>query len=316
MWQNCPCIFKDTCAYYAYTGQYINERLVTVETTFWMVAAFTDRAFTGNPAGIFFVDDFPDTPLMQAIAAELNWSQTAFIKRFNQTNHDNHFIIRWFSPRDETPICGHATLAAAHLLWEKGFATTTSRITFDSMAGSLHATRSPDHWITLDFPSKPLWDCDTPPLLQQALITANGTVDIKSVMRDDLIYVVTLRNQTDLVALTPNLTFIESLDCRAISVTTSGRSGYDFESRYFAPRVGIPEDPVCGSSHARLGPLWAKRLDKTELMAFQASRRGGTLKINVTPERVAIAGMAITVCESKLLNVSLQRTSVEAQKAA
>lgn len=287
-----------------------------METTFWMVDAFTNRAFTGNPAGIFVSDDFPDTHVMQAIAAELNWSQTAFIKRFNSTNHDNHFIIRWFSPRDETPICGHATLAAAHLLWEKGFASTTSRITFESMAGALHATRSPDHWITLDFPSKPLWDCETPALLQQALVTSNGTVDIESVMRDDLIYVVTLRNQTDLAALTPHLNIIENLDCRAVSVTTTGRPGYDFESRYFAPRVGIPEDPVCGSSHARLGPLWAMRLGKMELIAFQASRRGGTLKINVTPERVAIAGMAITVCENKLLNVSFEKTQIGAEQKA
>ena len=270
-------------------------------TTFWLVDAFTDRAFAGNPAGVFIVDDFPDPTLMQTIAAELNWSQTAFVKRLPvQANDFDRFHIRWFSPRDEAPICGHATLASAHILWEKGF-TNKTKIVFESLAGPLTVTKEKDEWIALDFPQKKLVEYPLPLALKQALITPDGEVEITSVMRDELIYVVTLQNQSDLVALTPNLTLIESLDCRAVSVTTHGREGYDFESRYFAPRVGIPEDPVCGSSHCRLAPLWSERLGKTSLMAYQASKRGGFIKIEVCKDnRVTMSSKAITVCEGNI----------------
>ncbi|MDP4725198.1 MAG: PhzF family phenazine biosynthesis protein [Alphaproteobacteria bacterium] len=271
-------------------------------TTFWLVDAFTDRAFSGNPAGVFIVDDFPDPTLMQAVAAELNWSQTAFVKRLSSQEDFEHFHIRWFSPRDEAPICGHATLASAHILWEKNF-VKKNKIIFESLAGPLTVTKEENEWITLNFPKKKLVECSLPSALKQALVTANGEVEITSVMRDDLIYVVTLKNQSDLVALMPNLSLIETLDCRAVSVTTQGREGYDFESRYFAPRVGIPEDPVCGSSHCRLAPLWAERLEKTVLMAYQASKRGGFIKIDVRDDgRVTMSSKAVTVCEG---NISL-----------
>lgn len=272
-----------------------------MSTTFWLVDAFTDRAFAGNPAGVFVVDNFPEPNLMQAIAAELNWSQTAFVKHLKTSENDtDYFHIRWFSPRDEAPICGHATLASAHILWEKNF-TQKSKLVFESLAGPLIVTREKDHWITLNFPQKELKECDLPLPLKQALSTEKDDIEITSVMRDDLIYVVTLRNQSDLVALKPNLALIETLDCRAVSVTATGRDGYDFESRYFAPRVGIPEDPVCGSSHCRLAPLWAERLGKTSLMAYQASRRGGFIKINVlTDGRITMSSKAITVCEGNM----------------
>ena len=272
-----------------------------MKKTFWLVDAFTDRAFSGNPAGVFIVDEFPDTSIMQAIAAELNWSQTAFVKYLPENMHD-HFHIRWFSPRDEAPICGHATLASAHILWEQNF-TRKNKITFESLAGPLVATKNENGWITLDFPRKQLVECLLPPQLKQALTNENGEVEIASVLRDDLIYVVTLKSQNDLITLKPNLSLIESLDCRAVSVTAPGREGYDFESRYFAPRVGIPEDPVCGSSHCRLGPLWAERLGKTSLMAYQASRRGGFLKLDIFQNRVEISSQAITVCEVNIRNI-------------
>lgn len=269
-------------------------------TTFWLVDAFTDRAFAGNPAGVFIVDDFPHPALMQAIAAELNWSQTAFVKHLSSKEDFEHFHIRWFSPRDEAPICGHATLASAHILWEQNF-TKKSKLVFESLAGPLTVTREENDWITLNFPQKKLVECPLPPALKQALVTANGEVEITSVMRDELIYVVTLKNQSDLVALTPNLSIIETLDCRAVSVTATGREGYDFESRYFAPRVGIPEDPVCGSAHCRLGPLWAERLGKKTLMVYKASKRGGFMKMNILDnDRVTMSSKAITVCEGNL----------------
>ncbi|MES2252666.1 MAG: PhzF family phenazine biosynthesis protein [Pseudomonadota bacterium] len=285
-------------------------------TTFWLVDAFTDRAFSGNPAGVFVVDSFPDASFMQAIAAELNWSQTAFVKRLpSSTTEFDHFHIRWFSPRDETPICGHATLASAHILWEKNF-THKNKIVFESLAGTLTVTKEQNNWITLDFPKKKLVSCALPSELKQALITPDGEVNITSVMRDELIYVVTLQNQSDLVALTPNLTLIESLDCRAVSVTTLGREDYDFESRYFAPRVGIPEDPVCGSSHCRLGPLWAERLGKTSLMVYQASKRGGFMKINMLDDRVLMSSKAITICEGNMALELLAKSETKLKMVA
>lgn len=279
-----------------------------MSTTFWLVDAFTDRAFAGNPAGVFVVDDFPAPALMQAIAAELNWSQTAFVKHLKTPTDDtDYFHVRWFSPRDEAPICGHATLASAHILWEKRI-TQKPKLQFESLAGPLTVTQEKDHWITLNFPQRGVHECDLPLALKQALVTEKGEVEITSVMRDELIYIVTLRNQSDLMALRPNLTLIETLDCRAVSVTATGRDHYDFESRYFAPRVGIPEDPVCGSSHCRLAPLWAERLGKTSLMAYQASKRGGFIKINVLNDgRVTLSSKAITICESNMaLNLFTQ----------
>ncbi|MDP3371755.1 MAG: PhzF family phenazine biosynthesis protein [Candidatus Paracaedibacteraceae bacterium] len=275
-----------------------------METTFWMVDAFTDQPFAGNPAGVFVVSDFSNASVMQLIAAELNWSQTAFVKRLGTYNDYDHYAIRWFSPRDEAPICGHATLASAHILWEKGF-SAKNKVIFESLAGPLVATKNDQGWITLNFPNKPIVECELPQALKQALVGPHGEVEIISVHRDDLIYVVTLKNQSDLVTLTPNLNVIESLDCRAVSVTASGRDGYDFESRYFAPSVGIPEDPVCGSSHCRLAPLWANRFGKTSMIAYQSSKRGGFLRVDVIGDRVTLSSKAITVCEAKMQNVHI-----------
>jgi PhzF family phenazine biosynthesis protein len=284
-------------------------------TTFWLVDAFTDRAFSGNPAGVFIVEDFPNPTLMQSIAAELNWSQTAFVKRLSAEKDFDHFHIRWFSPRDEAPICGHATLASAHILWEQSF-TQKNKIIFESLAGPLVVTREENDWITLNFPQKELVECALPLALKQALVTPNGEVEIISVMRDELIYVITLKNQSDLVALTPNLSVIETLDCRAVSVTTHGREGYDFESRYFAPRVGIPEDPVCGSAHCRLGPLWAERLGKKNLMVYKASKRGGFMKMTICDDnRVTMSSKAITVSEATM-ETSLYATDYNLKRVA
>jgi PhzF family phenazine biosynthesis protein len=294
--------------------------------TFWLVDAFTDCAFSGNPAGVFIVDEFPGPMLMQLIAAELNWSQTAFVKRTGTDKTTliedaDHFHIRWFSPRDEAPICGHATLASAHILFENKL-TKTNKITFDSLAGQLTVTKEQNDWLTLDFPQKKLVECAMPPQLQQSLIGPNGPVDIVSVLKDDsiihdeTIYVVTLRNQADLATLTPDLRLIESLDYRAVCITTTGRLGYDYESRYFAPRVGIPEDPVCGSSHCRLGPLWANRLAKSDLMSYQASKRGGFIKIGIEGDRVTMSSKAVTVCESKFDLKMFDQRSNELKRVA
>jgi len=255
--------------------------------TLYLVDAFTDSPFQGNPAGVCFVDEFPDADLMQNIAAELNWSETAFVKQ----KSDHHFRIRWFSPRDEAPLCGHATLAAAHALWEQN-RTQSDLITFDSIGGPLTAEKSGD-WITLNFPAREVAPCSMPELLTEAL----GDVTIDSIYKDDVVYLVVLGDVNDLITLEPNLSLIEKIPCRAIIVTALGLDPYDFSSRYFAPSVGIPEDPVCGSAHCRLAPFWSKILNKTEFLAYQASKRGGILKVALEGDRVTLSGKAVTVCE-------------------
>ncbi len=257
----------------------------------WNVDAFTAKAFQGNPAGVCLVDHFPETQLMQTIAAEMNWSQTAFVTQ----KADHHFHIRWFSPRDEAPLCGHATLAAAHILWQEK-RTESQILTFDSLGGPLKAKKKEGGWIYLNFPARPIAPCALPDMLQQAL---HG-ITVQSVYKDDTLYLVVLRDVKDVVNLNPNLSLIEQIDCRAVVVTALGESSYDFVSRYFAPKVGIPEDPVCGSAHCRLIPFWSKILEKNDLLAYQASARGGVLKVRLMDDRVLIGGQAVTVSEGDL----------------
>lgn len=257
----------------------------------WLVDAFTNTSFKGNPAGVCLVDEFPDAEAMQQMAAELNWSETTFVKQ----KSDYHFHIRWFSPRDEAPLCGHATLAAAHILWEQQ-KTKCDLITFESIGGPLTAQRE-GSWITLNFPAREVVPCPMPEYLKDAL----GDVMIESVYKDELVYLVVLNDIDSVVNLVPNLSLIEKIPCRAVIVTTSGTPPYDFISRYFAPSVGIPEDPVCGSAHCRLTPFWSKILHKNEFLAYQASKRGGILKVSLQGERVTLSGQATTVCEGIFL---------------
>jgi len=269
----------------------------------WLVDAFTDKAFTGNPAGVCVVEnDFPDSEVMQNIATEMNWSQTAFVLQ----EDDRNFVIRWFSPRDESPICGHATLAASHIIWQQGL-STSNQIYFKSKADRLTAVRKDGGWIEMDFPVKPVKHCQLPDFMLEALnIQDSSTASVTSVWMDenpqtidDLIYIVQLTEPSMVKDLQPNLSVVERMPCRAIAVTASVADGesssYDFVSRYFAPRFGIPEDPVCGSAHCRLVPLWSKFLKKEEFTARQLSPRGGVLKLRLDGGRVKIAGQAITV---------------------
>ena len=267
---------------------------------FWQVDAFSDSVFNGNPAAVFVVSQFPHPWYMQQIAMELNLSQSAFVRPLSESEYE----IRWFSPKDEAPICGHATLASAHVLW-KHHGVQSKPIVFYSVAGPLRATTQQDGWIALDFPAKPLVQTQMPELLNRAL-GAGDSIRIESVWRDDLVYVVVLSDVGDLVELRPNLNKIAQLDARAVSITAYNDKGFlsndvDYFSRYFAPKVGIPEDPVCGSSHCRLAPFWANRLGKTMLTAYQASSRGGMIRLTVYPDRnrVMIAGQAISVSQGE-----------------
>jgi len=258
--------------------------------TYWLVDAFTAQPFKGNPAGVCVVDEFEDDAILQNIASELNWSETSFVKRIE----GNHFHLRWFSPKDECPLCGHATIATAHILWQQGFVTENT-ITFETLSGELSATREEDGWITLNFPARPVKPTISPEALRDAL----GNVNIEAVLSDDLIYVVVLPDVQDVIKAQPNLNLIEMLPVRAVCITARGALPYDFVSRYFAPRVGIPEDPVCGSAHCRLVPYWSDVLGKNNMLAYQASKRGGILKLSLIGDRVYISGQAVTISEGR-----------------
>lgn len=270
---------------------------------FWLVDAFTDTPYQGNPAGVCVVDEFLSEERMQEIAAELNWSETSFIKPLGE----NRYHIRWFSPKDEAPICGHATLAGAHILWTQGFVQGDD-IHFESCAGPLSVSRHGLH-MTMKFPNMPVRYIQTPDLMLEAL----GDVEIESVHRDSLIYIVILKSPEQVIHLAPNLSMIETFDCRAVTVTARGYYPYDFVSRYFAPRVGIPEDPVCGSAHCRLFPFWGNILGKDKLLAHQVSKRGGIIHGTFDHEYVYLSSRAVTVCEGFL---HMNHPHVELQKKA
>lgn len=253
---------------------------------FWQIDAFTDKIFSGNPADVIIVDEFPEKNVMQAIASEMNLSETVFLKALN-----DQYEIRWFSPRDEAPLCGHATIAAAFILKKLGHVKDSVKF-YSHISGELSATFE-DDWIWLNFPKLEITQTSAPLYLQEAL----SGVYIQELYRDNLVYVAVLSSKEEVINLEPNLNLIEQIDCRAVVVTSIGDNNYDFYSRYFAPKVGIPEDPVCGSAHCRLTSYWAKRLGKSEMIAFQASKRGGVLRVQDKGDRTLIAGKAIQVSE-------------------
>lgn len=271
----------------------------------WLIDAFTSIPFQGNPAGVCFVQDFPDDAVMQNLAFELHWSETAFVKRLGgSSNEIDRFHIRWFSPKDEAPICGHATLAAAHFLFESR-TSATDTITFHSKAGTLsvhHEMIQGVPWLVMDFPALPVQACSPSPttaILQQVLDCATPPTFFK----DDLIYIALLPSEEEVRACKPRLDLLQTLPCRALAVTApSGQEKYDFVSRYFAPKVGIPEDPVCGSAHCRLAPLWAGLYHKNELWARQVSGRGGVLRVTYdeSRSRVFLTAQARTVLKGSL----------------
>ncbi|MDR0625444.1 MAG: PhzF family phenazine biosynthesis protein [Holosporales bacterium] len=301
--------------------------MTQVKRPLWLIDAFTQTPFKGNPAGVCLVDSFPDDSTMQKIAFELHWSETSFIHRVGDS--PNRFRIRWFSPLDEAPICGHATLAAMHFLCESSVVRGGSAV-FESRVGELYLRRKKGK-ISMDFPASQLTLC-TDSALHRRLAQVLGTKNILAVHRDALVYVVILETEFDVWSCVPDLEEMKKLDCRAVTITanasdysllrpdkfpndapysaeaivSSGWSGcdrnYDFVSRYFAPKVGIPEDPVCGSSHCRLAPLWARISHNKRMRARQLSKRGGYVDIWYDESRniVEISGEAVTVLKGEI----------------
>jgi PhzF family phenazine biosynthesis protein len=254
------------------------------------VDAFTDRPFAGNPAAVCLLPAWKDDAWLQAVAREMNLSETAFLVK--QTGH---FDLRWFTPSIEVDLCGHATLAAAHILWQQGQAAG-EEIRLSTKSGILRAIRHGDD-IELDFPLKPEQKADAPPGLLQAL-----GVSAQYVGKNQFDYLVEVESEAVLRAIAPDFKRLLALPVRGIIVTSrSADPRFDFVSRFFAPGAGIDEDPVTGSAHCCLGDYWRKLLGKTEFVAFQASARGGVVKVRVAKDRVFLGGKAVTVAKGELL---------------
>ena len=254
------------------------------------VDAFTDKAFGGNPAAVCFPAVDVDAAWMQRVAAEMNVAETAFLWPVGDS-----WKLRWFTPMVEVDLCGHATLAAAHVLWESGRLAAAQPAHFQTRSGLLTATHG-DGWIVLDFPSDQLLPTAPP----EGLIEALGLQPL-SVLRGRFDVVVEVADEETVRTLAPDFALLATIDTRGIAVTSRAAAPYDFVSRFFAPRCGIPEDPVTGSIHCALAPFWAARLRRSSLLAFQASRRGGVLRCETAGARVRLAGQAVTTMRGELL---------------
>jgi predicted PhzF superfamily epimerase YddE/YHI9 len=259
--------------------------------TIYQVDAFTDRAFSGNPAGVCILAEQRPDEWMQQVAAEINASETAFLLR-----REEGFDLRWFTPAVEVDLCGHATLASAHLLWESGVSDGRAVITFYTRSGVLRASRK-GKWVELDFPLEPPRGITAPALLGQAL-----DVEPLWVGKNRFDYLVEVASEEQVRKIDPDFAMLAELPCRGIIVTSASRKReYDFVSRFFAPAVGVNEDPVTGSAHCCLAPYWQEKLGRQPLTAHQVSRRGGLLKVRVQDGRTFIAGQAVTVLKCELL---------------
>ncbi|MCJ7442855.1 MAG: PhzF family phenazine biosynthesis protein [Thermoanaerobaculaceae bacterium] len=254
------------------------------------VDSFTAEPFSGNPAGVCLLTEPRDERWMQAVAREMNLSETAFLLR-----EGDGFRLRWFTPAVEVELCGHATLASAHVLWEEGVLAPSETARFATRSGELRASRRGD-LIELDFPTKPEQRAEPPENLLEAL-----GVKPLYLGRNQFDYLLLLDSEEAVRAVTPDFALLRSVTVRGVIVTApSARPEFDFVSRFFAPAVGVDEDPVTGSAHCCLGPFWAARLGKSELVGHQVSARGGVVNVRVAGDRVFLGGRAVTVLRGEL----------------
>lgn len=260
-------------------------------TKIWTVDSFTNQPYKGNPAGVMIVKDFPEDSICQIIAAEMNLSETAFIKPLQE----NHFHLRWFTPTTEVKLCGHATLAAAHILFEQKL-VKDKIIEFDSLSGKLFVCREEDA-LSMDFPLQETGPDLDPKSFEETLSLPSGSILNAVQAYDDVI--LEMKSPKMLKELTLDTALVMKIDCRGLIITAKSNMPYDFISRFFAPRVGVPEDPVTGSAHCKLAHYWSKKLGKQNFFAYQASRRGGEISIQVSGDRVSLKGQAVTILEGE-----------------
>ena len=255
------------------------------------VDAFTSEPFAGNPAAVCVLPEPRDAAWMQHVAREMNLAETAFLDRAT-----DGFNLRWFTPTVEVDLCGHATLASAHVLWETGQVAATEPIRFHTRSGVLTAVRR-DDWIELDFPVTPEQPVEIPPDLVEAL----GVLP-RYVGKSRFDYLVELDSEEAVRNVRPDFARLRTISARGIIVTSrSSTPGCDFVSRFFAPASGIDEDPVTGSAHSCLAHFWSSRLQKDRFIARQLSERGGLLKVQLDGDRVRLSGQAVTVLRGELL---------------
>lgn len=260
-----------------------------MRTPIYQLDAFTTRLFSGNPAAVMPFERFPDDAVMQAIAAENNLAETAFLVR-----EGNDYRLRWFTPLVEVPLCGHATLASAAVVMERMEPGRTG-VTFHTASGPLTVSRTTRGYL-MDFPARPSEETSAPAGLEQALGVTPAQVFVNAFN-----YMAILQSAKQVRDLEPDMTLLRRMDRSGVIVTAQGDGQWDCVSRYFAPAKGIPEDPVTGGAHCMLAPYWAQRLGKQTLRAFQASRRGGELTCRVVGERVELEGSCVFYFEGEVV---------------
>ena len=259
--------------------------------TIVQVDAFTNEPFGGNPAAVCVLDTPRDERWMQNVAREMNLSETAFLYPEN-----DEFRLRWFTPTVEVDLCGHATLASAHVLYETEIVPRNKQVRFQTKSGLLTADYA-DGWIKLNFPATQAEETEPPFHFDKALGGASMTYVGCSIFD----YLVELESAEQVRTLKPNLPLIELVEARGVIVTAkSDDERFDFVSRFFAPAAGVPEDPVTGSAHCCLAPYWARKLGKDEMIGYQASARGGVVKVATRGDRVLLYGQAVTVLRGEL----------------
>ena len=260
-----------------------------------VVDAFTDRPFAGNPAGVLVLEAERDPTWMQDVASELSLSETSSLRRME----DGLWSLRWFTPVLETALCGHATLAAAHVLWTEGHHPLDEPIRFVTASGELRAFATGGGSILLDFPAAPPYPLSPPPDMERIIPWPHRFVGQSSSNKN---YLVEVDSPVALRRLRPDLAKLAALPAGGLIVTAaSDDPDYDFLSRYFAPAVGIPEDPVTGSAHCTLGPYWQGKLGKSRFQALQVSPRTGTVTVEVRDDRVYLVGSAVTTIRGSLV---------------
>ncbi|MBD0422542.1 PhzF family phenazine biosynthesis protein [Streptomyces sp. TRM S81-3] len=264
-----------------------------------IVDAFTDRPFSGNPAGVLLLDAFPDDNRLQQVALEVNHAETAFAHRLPEGGEAD-WALRWFTPLTEVAMCGHATLATAHVLHTTG--VHEGPVRFATRSGVLTATPREDGSIAMDFPTAPLTPAEAPPGLAEALGAEPCTVLDTGPLIGDLL--VELADEKTVHALRPDHKALAASSERGVIATARAENpalGYDFVSRCFFPNVGIDEDPVTGSAHTALAPFWSGRLGRPDLTGLQASPRTGRVRTELRGDRTLLSGRAVTVIEGELL---------------
>jgi PhzF family phenazine biosynthesis protein len=260
-------------------------RIVTVD-------AFTNVPFAGNPAAVCVMPESRPDAWLRNVAREMNLSETAFLVRRN-----GEFDLRWLTPTVEVDLCGHATVASAHVLWEDGHLPVGEQARFHTRSGLLTADRRGD-WIELDFPVKIVTPVEPPAELLPAL----GVTSPVAVARNVMDYLVEVESDEALRALDPDHATLRKIPVRGVIVTARPSTrDFDFISRFFAPASGIDEDPVTGSAHTALGPYWGAKLGKTEMTGYQASARGGVVRVRLNGDRIILGGQAVTIMEAAFL---------------